>query len=190
MLVWLTGAKQNSWFPRTVLPVEVKRTVFNYWGQKPKKMCHDLPEELHSLHVGWRNVWITLIFFETHQFHRVHLYGQSLFSLFLQTSWDCMSTQNESQFCLFSSTERHSCAQFRTFRIERESIWRSCFASALPTNTHAQMRTHTHDVETPLLLFPTTKTVVGVPPSVTQKVTWKDALFPRVVPTRVQCTPQ
>jgi hypothetical protein len=33
-------------------------------------------------------------------------------------------------------------------------------------------------------LTPTTKTVVGVPTSVTQKVTWKDALFPRVVPTR------
>ena len=29
-----------------------------------------------------------------------------------------------------------------------------------------------------------------VPPSVTQKVTWKDALFPHVVPTQVQCTPQ
>ena len=45
-------------------------------------------------------------------------------------------------------------------------------------------------VETPLPLTPTAKTVVEVPPSVTQKVTWKDALFPRVVPTRVQCTPQ
>jgi hypothetical protein len=40
-------------------------------------------------------------------------------------------------------------------------------------------------VETPLPLTPTAKTVVEVPPSVTQKVTWKDALFPRVVPTRV-----
>jgi hypothetical protein len=45
-------------------------------------------------------------------------------------------------------------------------------------------------VETLLPLTPTAKTVVGVPPSVTQKMTWKDALFPRVVPTRVQCTPQ
>ena len=45
-------------------------------------------------------------------------------------------------------------------------------------------------VEIPLLLTPTTKTVLGVPPSVTQKVTWKDAQFPRVVPPRVQCTPQ
>ena len=35
-------------------------------------------------------------------------------------------------------------------------------------------------VETPLSLTPTTKTVLGVPPSVTQKVTWKDALFPLV----------
>ena len=59
-----------------------------------------------------------------------------------------------------------------------------------PAYLHAQMRTHTHDVQSPLPLTPTTKTVVGVPPSVTQKVTWKDALFPRVLPTRVQCTPQ
>jgi hypothetical protein len=59
-----------------------------------------------------------------------------------------------------------------------------------PASSHAQMRAHTHDVQTPLPLTPTTKTVVGVPPSVTQKVTWKDALFPRVFPTRVQCTPQ
>ena len=53
-----------------------------------------------------------------------------------------------------------------------------------PAYSHAQMRAHTHDVQTPLPLTPTTKTVVGVPTSVTQKVTWKDALFPRVVPTR------
>ena len=59
-----------------------------------------------------------------------------------------------------------------------------------PAFSHAQMRAHTHDVQTPLPLTPTTKTVVGVPPSVKQKVTWKDALFPRVVPTRVQCIPQ
>ena len=59
-----------------------------------------------------------------------------------------------------------------------------------PAYSHAQMRTHTHDVQSPLPLTPTTKTVVRVPPSVTQKVTWKDALFPRVLPTRVQCTPQ
>ena len=54
-----------------------------------------------------------------------------------------------------------------------------------PAYSHAQMHTHTHGVQTPLPLTPTTKTVVGVPTSVTQKVTWKDALFPRVVPTRV-----
>jgi hypothetical protein len=59
-----------------------------------------------------------------------------------------------------------------------------------PAYSHAQMRTHTHDVQSPLSLTPTTKTVVRVPPSVTQKVTWKDALFPRVLPARVQCTPQ
>ena len=59
-----------------------------------------------------------------------------------------------------------------------------------PAFSHAQMRAHTHDVQTPLPLTPTTKTVVEVPPSVKQKVTWKDALFPRVVPTRVQCIPQ
>ena len=59
-----------------------------------------------------------------------------------------------------------------------------------PAFSHAQMQAHTHDVQTPLPLTPTTKTVVGVPPSVKQKVTWKDALFPRVVPTRVQCIPQ
>jgi len=59
-----------------------------------------------------------------------------------------------------------------------------------PADSYAQMRAHTHDVQTPLPLAPTTKTVVGVPPSVKQKVTWKDALFPRVVPTRVQCIPQ
>ena len=59
-----------------------------------------------------------------------------------------------------------------------------------PAYSHAQMHAHTLGVQTPLPLTPTTKTVVGIPPSVTQKVTWKDALFPRVVPTRVQCTPQ
>ena len=37
-------------------------------------------------------------------------------------------------------------------------------------------------VETPILLTLSTKPVIRVPPSVTQKVTWKDALFPRVVP--------
>ncbi len=41
-------------------------------------------------------------------------------------------------------------------------------------------------VETPIQLTSSNKPVLGIPPSVTQKVTWKDALFPPVIPLRVQ----
>ncbi len=44
-------------------------------------------------------------------------------------------------------------------------------------------------VETLIPLTPSTKPVLGVPSSVTHKVTWKNALFPPVVPLRVQPTP-
>ena len=43
-------------------------------------------------------------------------------------------------------------------------------------------------VETPIPLTSSTKPVLGIPPSVTQKVTWKDALYPPVIPLRVQPT--
>ena len=43
-------------------------------------------------------------------------------------------------------------------------------------------------VETHIPLTSSTRPVIGIPPSVTQKVTWKDALFPPVVPLRVQPT--
>jgi len=43
-------------------------------------------------------------------------------------------------------------------------------------------------VETPIPLTSSTRPVIGIPPSVTQKVTWKDALFSPVVPLRVQPT--
>ncbi len=42
--------------------------------------------------------------------------------------------------------------------------------------------------ETPIPLTSNTRPVIGIPPSVTQKVTWKDALFPPIIPLRVQPT--
>ncbi len=132
--------------------------------------------------------------------------GQDAYCLFLMAFnqvelWGSLLRRGSSGLVLAGSLAPRRCglhqlgvgALVGTLPVVNSRRWYPCCCSRpveTPAFSHAQMRAHTHDVQTPLPLTPTTKTVVGVPPSVKQKVTWKDALFPRVVPTRVQCIPQ